>query len=135
MLFYTGLKRTSEAGSAPRLFIWVTTMFRMHSCSLVILSIVLPQFRLMASIDKYSQVYRILLPITNVLGQIPSLMEKPAIRSYIEDEFGSDENLYKEILGDFFRHGFDGSGADNVCFHRLRFRSVKRLLANLYIKF
>ncbi|KAL5530098.1 hypothetical protein ACEPAF_6355 [Sanghuangporus sanghuang] len=64
-------------------------------------------------IDKYSQIYRILLPITNVLSQIPSLMEKPALRSYIEDEFGSDENLYKEILGDFFRHGFDGSGADN----------------------
>ena len=64
--------------------------------------------------DKYSQIYRILLPLTNVLDQIPGLMEKPAIRSYIEDEFGSEDNLYKEILGDFFRHGFDGSGADNV---------------------
>ncbi|KAI5116619.1 hypothetical protein M0805_007790 [Coniferiporia weirii] len=64
-------------------------------------------------IDKYSQIYRILLPIYNVLAQIPSLMEKPALRSYIEDEFGSDDNLYKEILGDFFRHAFDGSGADN----------------------
>jgi len=64
-------------------------------------------------IDKYSQVYRILLPICNTLSQIPSLMERPAIRSYIEDDFGSVENLYTEILGDFFRHGFDGSGADN----------------------
>lgn len=41
-------------------------------------------------------------------------MGKPALRSYIEDEFGSEDNLGKEILGDFFRHGFDGSGADNV---------------------
>lgn len=64
-------------------------------------------------IDKYSQIYRILLPISNTITQIPSLMEKPAIRSYIEDEFGSQEGLVKEILGDFFRHGFDGSGADN----------------------
>ena len=40
-------------------------------------------------------------------------MEKPALRSYIEDEFGSAEGCCKEILGDFFRHGFDGSGADN----------------------
>ncbi|THH12268.1 hypothetical protein EW145_g116 [Phellinidium pouzarii] len=64
-------------------------------------------------IDKYSQIYRILLPICNVLAQIPNLMEKPSLRSYIEDEFGSQDNLYKEILGDFFRHAFDGSGADN----------------------
>lgn len=65
-------------------------------------------------LDKYSQIYRILLPICNVLKQIPNLMGKPALRSYIEDEFGSEDNLGKEILGDFFRHGFDGSGADNV---------------------
>ncbi|THV08228.1 hypothetical protein K435DRAFT_958829 [Dendrothele bispora CBS 962.96] len=64
-------------------------------------------------IDKYTQIYRILLPICNTLSQIPSLMDKPALRSYIEDDFGSAENLTREILGDFFRHGFDGSGADN----------------------
>lgn len=40
-------------------------------------------------------------------------MEKPALRAYIEDEFGSEDGLIREILGDFFRHGFDGSGADN----------------------
>ncbi len=54
-----------------------------------------------------------LLPICNTLSQVPNFMEKPALRSYIEDEFGSEENLYNEILGDFFRHAFDGSGADN----------------------
>ncbi|KAG6373793.1 hypothetical protein JVT61DRAFT_5938 [Boletus reticuloceps] len=64
-------------------------------------------------IDKYSQIYRILLPICNTLLQIPSLSDKPALRSYIEDEFGSTDNCLREILCDFFRHGFDGSGADN----------------------
>ncbi|KAF8559438.1 hypothetical protein OG21DRAFT_1402895 [Imleria badia] len=64
-------------------------------------------------IDKYSQIYRILLPVCNTLSQIPSLSDKPALRSYIEDEFGSIDNCIREILSDFFRHGFDGSGADN----------------------
>ncbi|KAJ7771130.1 hypothetical protein DFH07DRAFT_242165 [Mycena maculata] len=64
-------------------------------------------------IDKYTQIYRILLPICNALSQIEGLATKPAIRSYIDDEFGSPDNLRREILGDFFRHGFDGSGADN----------------------
>ncbi|KAJ7591437.1 hypothetical protein C8J56DRAFT_935571 [Mycena floridula] len=64
-------------------------------------------------IDKYTQIYRILLPICNTLSQIPTIASKPALRSYIDDEFGSTENLTREILGDFFRHAFDGSGADN----------------------
>ncbi|KAF9226868.1 hypothetical protein BS17DRAFT_776255 [Gyrodon lividus] len=64
-------------------------------------------------IDKYSQIYRILLPVCNTLSQIPSLADKPALHSYIEGEFGSTDNCIREILSDFFRHGFDGSGADN----------------------
>ncbi|KAJ7068719.1 hypothetical protein C8F01DRAFT_620870 [Mycena amicta] len=64
-------------------------------------------------IDKYTQIYRILLPICNTIGQINDLAKKPAIRSYIDDEFGGPDNLRREILGDFFRHAFDGSGADN----------------------
>ncbi|KIM46468.1 hypothetical protein M413DRAFT_64978 [Hebeloma cylindrosporum] len=64
-------------------------------------------------IDKYTQIYRILLPICNTLSQIPTIAAKPALRSYIDDEFGSVDNCIREILGDFFRHGFDGSGADN----------------------
>ena len=63
--------------------------------------------------DKYSQVYRILLPICNTLAQIPQLVKNPALRSYIDDEWGSAEGLSREILADFFRHGFDGSGAGN----------------------
>ncbi|KAH7102964.1 hypothetical protein BKA62DRAFT_636934 [Auriculariales sp. MPI-PUGE-AT-0066] len=64
-------------------------------------------------IDKYSQIYRILLPICNTLSQLPQLMEKPALKQYITAEFGSLDGAYIAILGDFFRHGFDGSGADN----------------------
>jgi len=64
-------------------------------------------------IDKYSQIYRILLPITTTLSQIPNLKNNPAIHGLIEEEFGSVDGLVKEILADFFRHGFDGSGADN----------------------
>ena len=57
--------------------------------------------------------YRILLPICNTLAQIPRLAENPALRSYIDDEWGSPEGLTRETLADFFRHGFDGSGAGN----------------------
>ncbi|KAF9651742.1 hypothetical protein BDM02DRAFT_3154130 [Thelephora ganbajun] len=64
-------------------------------------------------IDKYSQIYRILLPITTTLSQIPTLKNSSAIHGLIEEEFGSVDGLIKEILADFFRHGFDGSGADN----------------------
>ncbi|KAL4081405.1 hypothetical protein V8B97DRAFT_1863025 [Scleroderma yunnanense] len=64
-------------------------------------------------IDKYSQIYRILVPVCNTLRQIPIITKKPALQSYIEDEFGSSENCILEILTDFLRHGFDGSGADN----------------------
>ena len=78
-----------------------------------ILMAVLSRLHSLRCLDKYSQIYRILLPICNTISQVPSLFEKPAIRSYIEDEFGSQEGLCREILGDFFRHGFDGSGADN----------------------
>ncbi|CDO69564.1 hypothetical protein BN946_scf184759.g4 [Trametes cinnabarina] len=65
-------------------------------------------------IDKYSQVYRILLPICNTLAQIPRLAaENAALRSYIDNEWGSPDGCVREILADFFRHGFDGSGAGN----------------------
>ena len=41
------------------------------------------------------------------------MSQNAAIRTFIENEYGSTDGLIKEILGDFFRHGFDGSGADN----------------------
>ncbi|PVF99965.1 hypothetical protein CPB86DRAFT_730240 [Serendipita vermifera] len=64
-------------------------------------------------LDKYTQVYRITLPICNTLSKIPDLMKKPSLKKFVEMEFGSEEDLMVEILGDFFRHGFNGSGADN----------------------
>ncbi|TFY82704.1 hypothetical protein EWM64_g1302 [Hericium alpestre] len=64
-------------------------------------------------IDKYSQIYRILLPICNTLTQLPNIYKDHALRSYVDAEYGSLDALYLEILSDFFRHGFDGSGADN----------------------
>nr|XP_052925766.1 uncharacterized protein EV422DRAFT_529271 [Fimicolochytrium jonesii]KAI8821128.1 hypothetical protein EV422DRAFT_529271 [Fimicolochytrium jonesii] len=65
-------------------------------------------------IDKYTQIYRILLPIVNCLSQIAAVRERDAgIRAYVDGEFGGTEMLVKTILADFFRHAFDGSGADN----------------------
>ncbi|TPX64077.1 hypothetical protein SpCBS45565_g06170 [Spizellomyces sp. 'palustris'] len=64
-------------------------------------------------IDKYTQVYRILLPICNCLGQLEDLVKNAGIKGYIDGQFGGTERLRKEILADFFRHAFDGSGADN----------------------
>jgi hypothetical protein len=69
--------------------------------------------RIHVYIDKYSQIYRILLPICNTLSQLPTLYNSPALRAYIDAEYGSLDALYLDILGDFFRHAFDGSGADN----------------------
>jgi len=64
-------------------------------------------------IDKYTQVPRILNPIILTLSKIDKLQDDHNIKLYIEEAFGGPENLKKEILCDFFRHAFDGSGADN----------------------
>ncbi|KAG7401115.1 hypothetical protein PHYBOEH_002998 [Phytophthora boehmeriae] len=64
-------------------------------------------------IDKYTQISRILSPIVNTVHDIPALAEQPNTRAYIVDSFGGAEELQKRILCDFFKHGFDGSGADN----------------------
>eukprot|EP00301_Raphidiophrys_heterophryoidea_P021037 c5580_g1_i1.p1 GENE.c5580_g1_i1~~c5580_g1_i1.p1 ORF type:complete len:384 (+),score=87.66 c5580_g1_i1:184-1335(+) len=63
-------------------------------------------------IDKYTQVPRILAPIVNTLDQIDGLMSDAHMASMINSHFGGPKNLKLEILGDFFRHGFDGSGDD-----------------------
>ena len=64
-------------------------------------------------IDKYTQVPRILNPIVLVLDEIPRIVKDPGVSNYIKSSFGSVDRCRKEILADFFRHGFDGSGADN----------------------
>jgi len=64
-------------------------------------------------IDKYIQVPRILIPIVTAIEGIDTLMVKYGARHYIESVWGGPEACKKAILSDFFRHGFDGSGADN----------------------
>jgi len=64
-------------------------------------------------IDKYTQVPRILVPIVTVIEAIDKLMEQKSSKKYICAAFGSADGAKLAILTDFFRHGFDGSGADN----------------------
>ena len=64
-------------------------------------------------IDKYTQIYRILLPIVSTVNALPKISRDPEILAYINSLFGSVDKARKTILCDFFRHGFDGSGADN----------------------
>ncbi len=46
---------------------------------------------------------------------VGSLIRQPSCcnRSYINEAFGGPEKLRRDVLYDFFRYGFDGSGADN----------------------
>jgi len=64
-------------------------------------------------IDKYTQVPRILNPVVLIVEEIPKLSRDPNISAYIKATFGDVESCRKHILADFFRHAFDGSGADN----------------------
>ncbi|CAG9466202.1 unnamed protein product [Pedinophyceae sp. YPF-701] len=65
-------------------------------------------------IDKYTQVPRILNPVTQVLEEVPRLCANdPHVARYVSETFGSPEGARVAILQDFFRHAFDGSGADN----------------------
>jgi hypothetical protein len=64
-------------------------------------------------IDKYTQVPRILVPIITAVEGIDRLMKDDCSSAYIKVAFGSADQAKKAILVDFFRHGFDGSGADN----------------------
>lgn len=84
-------------------------------------------------IDKYNQVARILGPIVICLNQVQyiqlssacsadvmhacaqldDLDRKPDTHAYIKATWGNLKHLRMVILCDFFRHAFDGSGADN----------------------
>ncbi|CAK8989403.1 UPF0652 protein [Durusdinium trenchii] len=64
-------------------------------------------------IDKYIQVPRFLGPLVLTLDKIPELSRSTSgMQVYIES-FGGVKRLQKLILADFFKHAFDGSGADN----------------------
>jgi hypothetical protein len=64
-------------------------------------------------IDKYTQVPRILNPTALVVARVEELCEDDGLRQYVESTFGGIDECRKIILADFFRHAFDGSGADN----------------------
>eukprot|EP00918_Siedleckia_nematoides_P058061 GHVU01126570.1.p1 GENE.GHVU01126570.1~~GHVU01126570.1.p1 ORF type:complete len:690 (+),score=112.56 GHVU01126570.1:156-2225(+) len=64
-------------------------------------------------IDKYTQISRILNPIIIALRRVADLMKDEQLRDYIEYKFESLESCRKQILWDFFKFAFDGSGADN----------------------
>lgn len=59
------------------------------------------------------QVPRILNPVVLVLDALPKHCKDPKLASYVNSVFGSVEGCRKAVLLDFFRHAFDGSGADN----------------------
>lgn len=68
---------------------------------------------------------RILNPVVLVIEAIDKLMEKPAVARFIEGSFGTADNCKKTILADFFRHGFNGSGAGTLgCTIRTRFWAI-----------
>ena len=65
-------------------------------------------------IDKYNQVSRILNPIDQCLRHVDIFYKKDkGLRKYIDATWGNAAGAKMAILRDFFRFGFDGSGADN----------------------
>ena len=64
-------------------------------------------------IDKYNQVSRILNPIDQCLTHIDLHMKNTGLARYINKTWGGPHQAKRAILQDFFRYGFDGSGADN----------------------
>ncbi|CAM0137835.1 unnamed protein product [Umbelopsis sp. WA50703] len=64
-------------------------------------------------IDKYNQVAKILNPIILTLEQLDDLCKNDGINKYIQTTFEGVDQCKKEILLNFFRGAFDGSGADN----------------------
>ena len=66
-------------------------------------------------LDKYCQIPRILGPIAHTLNHLQKEYDQAplCVRTYIDETFGGVEDAKKLILQDFFKHAFDGSGADN----------------------
>jgi hypothetical protein len=64
-------------------------------------------------IDKYNQVSRILNPIDHCINHIDKHMHNKGLANYINNTWGGPKHAKRAILQDFFKYGFDGSGADN----------------------
>eukprot|EP00760_Papus_ankaliazontas_P034420 PhM_4_TR7180/c0_g1_i1/m.29963 len=69
-------------------------------------------------LDKYAQISRIVNPILRVIEYVDTLVEDRRqdshLRHFITHTWKSADYLKKAILTDFLRHGFDGSGGDNM---------------------
>lgn len=64
-------------------------------------------------IDKYTQVSRILGPLVLTLNNLETIAsDNEGLSRYLQ-AYGGLEKAKKDILQDFFRYGFDGSGGDN----------------------
>ena len=74
-------------------------------------------------IDKYTQIPRLLSPIANCVHTLLDLQRECQLgtaseqnnaffNGYIKAEWGSVDGVTQQILSDFFKHGFDGSGDD-----------------------
>ena len=65
-------------------------------------------------IDKYTQVPRILGPVVSCLENVERICAKDdGIKQMVDTGFGGLDKLRMDVLHDFFRSAFDGSGADN----------------------
>jgi hypothetical protein len=66
-------------------------------------------------IDKYTQIPRMLSPIANCIRMIRENSDEQSaqfLKNYVKAEWGSVDGVSLQILSDFFKHGFDGSGDD-----------------------
>jgi hypothetical protein len=64
-------------------------------------------------IDKYTQVSRILGPLINTLENLERATEESEGLQRYMSAYGGIEKAKKDILHDFFRFAFDGSGGNN----------------------
>jgi hypothetical protein len=69
-------------------------------------------------IEKYAQISRIVVPILRTVAAIETMYDAPkpppGYKAYIDSVYRTPERAQLQILRDFFRHGFDGSGGDNM---------------------
>lgn len=65
-------------------------------------------------VDKYNQVGKILQPLCVALRNMDRLRDHSYASVYLAEHYGGDVDKAKlDVLADFFRHAFDGSGSDN----------------------
>lgn len=64
-------------------------------------------------IDKYAQIQRILGPLCTCILRLGDITKDKEIAQYVDKKFGGLEESRALILRDFFRHAFDGSGAND----------------------